>query len=87
MVSDYRNDKWVQVFESESLTAAVEAETIHALLESSGIESWILRDNVPELPTGRVRVCVLASFAEEAEALIRQAKPADEFNIEDQPAS
>lgn len=73
MESDYKNEEWVTVFETRSHMAEVEAETIRGLLESSGIESWIVRENVPEIPTGKIRVRVLASSAADAEALLRQA--------------
>jgi hypothetical protein len=71
---DYSTDEFVTVFESNSHSAEVEAESIRGLLESAGIKSLIVRENVPELPTGWVELKVLASDAEEANELIESAQ-------------
>jgi hypothetical protein len=67
-------DELVTVFRSRSHSAEVEAESIHGLLESADLKSLIVRENVPELPTGWVEVKVLASEAEEAKQLIESAQ-------------
>ncbi len=72
-------DEFVTVFASRSHAAEIEAEAIHGLLESSGIESLIVRENVLEMPVGRVSVKVFSSYQEEAEQLIQAAQtPRDE---------
>ena len=71
---DYSPDELVTVFRSRSHTAAVEAESIHGLLQSADLKSLIVRENVRELPTGWVEVKVLASDAEEAKQLIQSAQ-------------
>ena len=64
----------MNVFEAAGISAEMEALSIHALLESSGIESLVVRDNVPELPVGRVEVRVAASEAERAREVIREGQ-------------
>lgn len=71
---DYSPDELVTIFRSRSRSAEVEAESIHGLLQSANLKSLIVRENVPELPTGWVEIKVLASEAEEAEQLIRSAQ-------------
>jgi hypothetical protein len=67
-------DEFVTVFASRSHDAEIEAEAIHGLLESSGIESLIVRENVLEMPVGRVSVKVFSSYKAEAEQLIQAAQ-------------
>ena len=71
---DYSPDELVIVFRSRSRSAEVEAESIHGLLQSADLKSLIVRENVPELPTGWVEVKVLASDLEEAKQLIESAQ-------------
>lgn len=53
--------------------ANVEAEVIQSLLKSAGIDCWLARENVIQQPVGNVLVKVLASQADEANALLRDA--------------
>ncbi len=78
MSGEFSDDRFVTVFSSRRHNAEVEAKTVHGLLESAGLRSLIARENVPELPVGKVSVRVLASDAEEAEELIRNALEAGE---------
>lgn len=71
---EYSPDELVTVFRSRSHSAEVEAESIHGLLQSADLKSLIVRENVPELPTGYVEVKVLASEADEAKQLIQSAR-------------
>lgn len=66
----------VTVFESRSHLANVEAEVIQSLLGSAGIACWLARENVIQQPVGNVLVKVLASQAEDAKALLREAEQA-----------
>lgn len=66
----------MNVFVSAGITAEVEAQSIHALLESNGIESFIVRENVPELPVGRVEIRVAASQADRARRAILEGQAA-----------
>jgi hypothetical protein len=84
---DYSEDDFVEVFASRGVSARIEVETVHGLLESAGLKSLIVRENVTEIPTGRVAVRVLASDAEEARALIRDAREAAAAEPNDQDAS
>ena len=72
----YNKDEFVTVFASRSHAAEVEAEAIHGLLESAGLQSLIVRENVPMVPVGRVSIKVLASDKEDAEKLIEEARGA-----------
>jgi len=67
-------DKFVTVFSSDHHDAESEAEMVHGVLESAGLSSTIVRENVTELPTGHVEVRVLASEAESARELIDEAR-------------
>jgi hypothetical protein len=64
------DEELVNVFASSNFDAESEAEIVHGLLQSSGIDSMIVRQNVPELPTGVVEVRVLESRVEDARTLI-----------------
>jgi hypothetical protein len=75
---DYSTDEFVTVFRSRQHDAEVEAESIRGLLESAGLKSLIVRENVPELPTGWVELKVLASDAKEAKELIENARGSSE---------
>jgi len=66
----------VTVFEGAGLSAEMEAQSIHGLLESSGITSLVVRENVPEIPVGNVEVRVLASEAARARDVIQEGKRA-----------
>ena len=67
-------EPFVTVFEGNGITAEMEAQSIHALLESSGIESLVVRANVTELPIGTVEVRVIRSQAEKALEFIKAAQ-------------
>ena len=71
-------DSLVTVFSSRSHLANVEAEVIQSLLESAGIDCWLARENVIQQPVGNVLVKMLASNAEAAKALLRDAVIAGE---------
>ncbi len=73
---EHPQDAFVTLFSSSNFDAESEADTIQSLLESSGIESVIVRENVPELPTGEVEVRVLERDAEEARNVIEAARKA-----------
>jgi hypothetical protein len=73
-LEDYSADELVTVFRSRSHSAEVEAESIYGLLQSADLKSLIVRENVPELPTGWVEVKVLASEAADAQQLIQSAQ-------------
>src|SRR5713226_5377924 len=66
----------VNVFVAAGLSAEMEAQSIHALLEANGIDSVVVRQNVPELPVGKVEVRVVASDAERATEVIREGQAA-----------
>ncbi|MDA1312213.1 MAG: hypothetical protein O2968_02660 [Acidobacteria bacterium] len=76
-------DEFVTIFASRSHDAESEAETVHGLLESSGIESLIVRENVLEMPVGRVSVKVFSSYKDEAERLIEAAQEPGNAESED----
>jgi hypothetical protein len=71
------NEEFVNVFESSNFDAESEADVIHGLLEANDIDSMIVRQNVPELPTGVVEVRVLESRADEARELIESSRTED----------
>lgn len=64
----------VTVFKGSGLSAESEAQSIHGLLESSGIESLLVRENVVELPVGLVEIKVLDSLADRAREVIREGQ-------------
>ncbi len=76
-------DEFVTVFTSRSHDAEIEAEAVHGLLESSGIESLIVRENVLEMPVGRVSVKVFSSYQGEAEGLIKAAQVPGNGDLDD----
>ena len=61
----------VTVFRGSGVSAESEAQSIHGLLESSGIDSLLVRENVVELPVGSVELKVLDSLADRAREIIR----------------
>jgi hypothetical protein len=73
MATEHPKGEFVTVFSSSAHDAESEADTIHSLLESAGLQSVIVRENVQELPTGGVEVRVLADEADEAKELIEEA--------------
>jgi hypothetical protein len=73
MSQEHPKGEFVTVFASNAHDAESEADTIHSLLESAGLQSVIVRENVQELPTGGVEVRVLPQEAAEARELIEQA--------------
>ncbi len=68
------DEKFVTIFQSSNFDAESEAEVIHGLLESSGIDSMIVRQNVQELPAGVVEVRVLSSKEQEARDIIEASR-------------
>lgn len=78
MFDDHAQDKLVTVFASRTVSAEIEAETIYGLLESSGIGSLIVRENVVQAPVGLVSIKVLDSEEKEARAIIDSAIEAGE---------
>ena len=64
----------MNVFEAVGISAEMEAQSIHALLQSSGIDSVLVRENVTELPVGKVEVRVAASELEQARQIIREGQ-------------
>jgi len=66
----------VTVFAGDGISAESEAQAIYALLDASGIESLVVRANVPEIPVGAVEVRVLASEGERAREVIEEAQRA-----------
>ena len=72
----------VTVFEGNGYSAEMEAQSVRALLEADGIDSVVVRENVPEIPLGRVTVRVLASEAARAEELLRDAQTAGTEAVE-----
>ncbi len=76
MSDEFSDDKFVTIFSSRKHSAEIGAETSNGLLESAGVRSMIVRDNVRELPVGKVSVRVFASEEEEARQIIEQARAA-----------
>ncbi len=74
MPQEFSQDEFITVFASRKHDAEQEAESIHGLLDSAGLESLIVRENVPELPVGKVSVKVLESNADDAKRLIAEAR-------------
>ena len=74
MSDERQSDPFVTVFSSREVHAEIEAETIHGLLQSAGLRSMIVRENVQELPIGNVSVRVTASDEPEARTLIAEAQ-------------
>jgi DNA invertase Pin-like site-specific DNA recombinase len=66
----------VTVFKGVGTSAEMEAQAIHGLLESSGIESLVVRANVTELPVGSVEIRVVESLAERAREVILEGRRA-----------
>lgn len=73
MSKEHPTGEFVTVFSSNAHDAESEADTIHSLLESAGLQSVIVRENVQELPTGGIEVRVLPDEADEARELIEEA--------------
>lgn len=71
---DESRESLVTVFRGSGLSAESEAQAIHGLLESSGIESLLVRENVVELPVGLVEIKVLASLVDRATEIIREGQ-------------
>jgi hypothetical protein len=69
-------DRLVTVFAANGFTAEMEAQAVHGLLQANGITSLVVRDNVPELPVGKVEVRVVEQEAAQAEEIIREARAA-----------
>ena len=74
MSEKHQSDRLVTVFSSREVHAEIESETIHGLLQSAGLQSMIVRENVQELPIGKVSVRVMASDEQEARNLIAEAE-------------
>ncbi len=74
MTESESEESLVTIFQGSGLSAESEAQSIHGLLESSGIESLLVRENVVELPVGGVEIKVLASLADRAREIIREGQ-------------
>lgn len=74
MPEEFSQDEFVTVFTSRKHDAEQEAESIRGLLESAGLESLIVRENVKELPVGKVSIKVLSCNADDAKSLIEEAR-------------
>jgi len=74
MPEEHLDGPLVTVFSSRRHDAETEAEVIHGLLESAGIDAIIVRENVQELPAGKIWVKVVESAKEEADQVIRDAQ-------------
>jgi len=66
----------VTVFEGDGISAEMEAQAIHGLLESSGIDSMLVRDNIVAIPVGLVKIRVMAAEADRAREAIREGRQA-----------
>ena len=73
---DQTDETLTIVFEGAGVSAEMEAQAVHGLLESNGIDSMLVRENVTELPVGKVEVRVVASEAQHAKEVIREGKQA-----------
>ncbi len=71
---DQDNETLVNVFEAAGVSAEMEAQAVRALLDANGIEAIVVRENVPELPVGKVEISVVASDAERAREVIREGQ-------------
>jgi DNA invertase Pin-like site-specific DNA recombinase len=76
----------MNVFVAAGTAAEMEAQSIHGLLEASGIESFIVRENVTELPVGRVEIRVPASLVERARQIILEGQRAGPAGAEEAEA-
>lgn len=73
MLEDPVDDKLITVFASRSHLATVEAQVIYGLLESAGIPSWMVRENVVQQPVGKVSIKVTSAYEKDALELIEAA--------------
>ena len=71
-----QDETFMNVFQAAGLSAEMQAQSIHALLQSSGIASVLVRENVTELPVGQVEVRVAASEVEQARQIIQEGESA-----------
>lgn len=83
MPEEHLDGPLVTVFSSRRHDAETEAEVIHGLLESAGIDAIIVRENVQELPAGKIWVKVVASAKDEADQVIRDAQKIADHEIEE----
>jgi hypothetical protein len=83
MPEEHLDGPLVTVFSSRRHDAETEAEVIHGLLESAGIDAIIVRENVQELPAGKIWVKVVASSKDDAEQVIRDAQDIGDAEIEE----
>ncbi len=74
MSEEHPKGKFVTVFASKAFDAESEADLVQGLLDSADIRSVIVRENVPELPTGGVEVRVLPQEADAARRIIEEAR-------------
>lgn len=82
MPQEHLDGPLVTVFSSRRHDAETEAEVIHGLLESAGIDAIIVRENVQELPTGKIWVKVVASAKDDADEVIRDAQMISDDQME-----
>ena len=81
MPEDYIDDELVTVFASRSHLATVEAQVIYSLLESAGVPSWLVRENVVQQPVGRVSIKVTSDCAADALQLIESYQTTSEIEL------
>ncbi len=81
MSEDPIDDELVTVFASRSHLATVEAQVIYSLLESAGIPSWLVRENVVQQPVGRVSIKVTAGCGADALQLIESYQTSSEIDV------
>lgn len=77
-------DKLIEIFRSRAIDAEIEAEQVHAVLQSAGIESVVVEPS-QQIPPGRHIVRVLESEAEEARAVIKAALESGESEESEEP--
>jgi hypothetical protein len=83
---DEKQESLVRVFQGTGLAAEMEAQSVKALLEADGIESIVVRENVPEIPVGKVEVRVISADAARAEEVIREGLAAGAAAVEEAEA-
>lgn len=83
MPQEHPDGPLVTVFSSRRHDAETEAEVIYGLLESAGINAIIVRENVQELPAGKIWVKVVESAKEDADQVIRDAQSIADREIEE----
>jgi hypothetical protein len=83
MPQEHLDGPLVTVFSSRRHDAETEASVILGLLESAGINAIIVRENVQELPTGKIWVKVVESAKNDADHVIRDAQGIGDREMEE----